>query len=415
MFDIDSYIHKTKNISSQLTALELFAGAGGMSLGIHKAGFKHVGLVEMNQFAVDTLRENSKRTLGLSPDFVLYNDARNLDYNALSGKLDLLAGGPPCQPFSTAGSNKGHEDPRNMFPIFFDVIRITRPKAILIENVKGLMRKNFREYVEYIVLRITYPFHMLRDNESWQSHLLRLRKVQETDFTDDEQYKVKYQQVNASDYGVPQQRERVLFVAFRKDLNILPFHLSPTHSKELLLANQWITGEYWEKYNINPDNYLGVQNSRLISLWKSNGISVDDLNLSGKKPWLTVRDALHSLPEPVERGSQEIVTNHVQHPGARVYAGHTGSHYDYPAKALKAGTHGTPGGENMVIIPGTKKVRYFTTREAARLQTFPDKYKFHGTWGACIKQLGNAVPVELINQFASKILANIEISSRRKK
>jgi site-specific DNA-cytosine methylase len=99
----------------------------------------------------------------------------------------------------------------------------------------------------------------------------------------------------------------------------------------------------------------------------------------------------------------EEIPNHVQHPGARIYIGHIGSFYDYPAKALKAGTHGTPGGENILKIPGGDLVRYFTTREAARLQTFPDDYRFHGTWGACIKQLGNAVPVEVIRLFAAKI------------
>jgi len=415
LFDIAYSTHRTKNIPSKLTALELFAGAGGMSLGIHKAGFKHIGLVEMNKFAVDTLRENSKDILNLDPDFVLYDDARNLDYSSLLGKLDLLAGGPPCQPFSTAGRNRGTEDPRNMFPVVFDVIGATRPKAILLENVKGLMRKNFKDYVDYITLKIAFPFHKTKPNESWQSHLLRLRKVQETDFKDDEQYKVTYQQVNTADYGVPQKRERVLFIAFRKDLNISPFHMPPTHSKEVLLVDQWVTGKYWENYKIAPINYLGVQNAKLISLWKSKGTTIDELTVDGRKSWVTVRDALHSLPEPVARGDQEIIMNHVQVPGARVYSGHTGSNYDYPAKALKAGTHGTPGGENMVIIPGTKKVRYFTTREAARLQTFPDEYRFHGTWGACIKQLGNAVPVELINQFAAKILASLEKSSRRKK
>lgn len=414
MFDINSSTQKNKKSDRAFTALELFAGAGGMSLGIHKAGFKHIGLVEMDKFAVDTLRENSRRTLSLNPEFVLYNDARNIDYNPLLGNLDLLAGGPPCQPFSTAGRNRGTDDPRNMFPVVFDVIGTTRPKAILLENVKGLMRKNFKDYVDYITLRITFPLHKIKQNETWQSHLVRLKKINNSEFNDDEQYKVSYQLVNTADYGVPQKRERVLFVAFRKDLNISPFHLQPTHSKTSLLVDQWINGKYWDRHNIAPINYLGVQNKKLISIWKSKGIPADDLTAHDQKPWVTVRDALHTLPAPVERGSRETIANHVQVPGARVYPGHTGSHYDYPAKTLKAGTHGTPGGENMVIIPGTHKVRYFTTREAARLQTFPDNYKFHGTWGACIKQLGNAVPVELINQFATNILTRIETLSRRK-
>lgn len=122
-----------------------------------------------------------------------------------------------------------------------------------------------------------------------------------------------------------------------------------------------------------------------------------------KQPWKTVRDALSDLPQPVLRGQKEEIHNHVQHPGARIYSGHIGSYWDYPAKALKAGTHGTPGGENVLCETSNDLVRYFTTREAARLQTFPDEWRFHGTWGACIKQLGNAVPVELATRFSQEI------------
>jgi len=122
------------------------------------------------------------------------------------------------------------------------------------------------------------------------------------------------------------------------------------------------------------------------------------------KPWLTVRDAIGDLPNPVERGMNELIPNHTQHPGARIYKSHVGSYYDFPAKALKAGTNGTPGGENMVRIPGEiNSVRYFTTREAARLHTFPDEWRFAGTWGSCIKQLGNAVPVVLARQYGQEI------------
>jgi DNA (cytosine-5)-methyltransferase 1 len=130
---------------------------------------------------------------------------------------------------------------------------------------------------------------------------------------------------------------------------------------------------------------------------------------AGTAPWPTVRDALHDLPPPVPRGAEPTVPNHVQHPGARVYPPwHLGSFYDYPAKALKAGTNGTPGGENLVHVPGAGGVRYFTTREAARLQTFPDTWLFHGTWGACIKQLGNAVPVARAERFAGEIRRRLE-------
>ena len=108
----------------------------------------------------------------------------------------------------------------------------------------------------------------------------------------------------------------------------------------------------------------------------------------GGQPWVTVRDALFGLGEPTG------FRNHVSQPGARVYPGHTGSPLDLPAKALKAGDHGVPGGENMMVRDdGT--VRYFTTREAARLVGLPDDYEFPRSWTESMRQLGNAVPAEL--------------------
>ena len=113
----------------------------------------------------------------------------------------------------------------------------------------------------------------------------------------------------------------------------------------------------------------------------------------GKKPatapWVTVRDVISDLPPPVKK---EKISGHWQHPGARAYDNHTGSCLDEPAKALKAGDHGVPGGENM-LTDRHGRVRYFTIREMARLQGFPDDFVFSGTWIAATRQLGNAVPI----------------------
>jgi DNA (cytosine-5)-methyltransferase 1 len=110
------------------------------------------------------------------------------------------------------------------------------------------------------------------------------------------------------------------------------------------------------------------------------------------EPWQTVRDAISDLPDPISHKNE--IPNHKYIPGARIYFGHTGSPLDEPAKTLKAGDHGVPGGENMLVYPNGK-VRYFTVRESARLQTFPDDFVFEGPWGETMRQLGNAVPVKL--------------------
>lgn len=113
------------------------------------------------------------------------------------------------------------------------------------------------------------------------------------------------------------------------------------------------------------------------------------------------------LPTAGSEESLSSTLNHIFIPGARTYPGHTGSPLDEPAKTLKAGVHGVPGGENMLVLY-TGQVRYFTVREAARLQTFPDDYFFPHCWTQTMRQLGNAVPVALAEVIASDIRARLE-------
>jgi len=126
------------------------------------------------------------------------------------------------------------------------------------------------------------------------------------------------------------------------------------------------------------------------------------------RPWKTVRDAISDLPDP-RSGDAAVHPNHVFQPGARAYQGHTGSPLDEPAKALKAGDHGVPGGENMVRFPdGT--LRYFTVRESARLQDFPDEFIFHGSWTETMRQLGNAVPVSLAEAVLHSVKSRLQMT-----
>ncbi|MGX9688516.1 DNA cytosine methyltransferase [Deinococcus wulumuqiensis] len=386
--------------ATALTSLEIFAGAGGLAVGIHQAGFDHLGLVEWDGYAASTLRLNSERVLGIDPSRVLHMDAREVDYTRFSGKVDLLSGGPPCQPFSTGGANGGYHDPRNMFPVFLDAVRTIRPRAILIENVKGLTRSKFAEYMEYIQLRLRFPFCKFGVDSTWQEQLEVLRRVNPTDFADDERYNLAMQLVDTADYGVPQRRERVIFVALRADLGLEPVLPEPTHSKLTLMHDQWVSGAYWQRHGMKELDFISDRDRAIRKALQESLLPLED-----RLPWRTVRDAISDLPPSVERGKEPHMINHVQHPGARIYPPcHIGSFPDLPAKALKAGTHGTPGGENILNAAhedGT--IRYFTTREAGRLQTFPDEWEFLGTWGACIKQLGNAVPTQLGYIFASSI------------
>jgi DNA (cytosine-5)-methyltransferase 1 len=117
-------------------------------------------------------------------------------------------------------------------------------------------------------------------------------------------------------------------------------------------------------------------------------------------PWQTVRDALSNLPDPQ---SNHDIKDHLFHDGARIYPGHTGSILDAPAKTIKAGDHGVPGGENMIRFPDGS-VRYLTVLEAKRLQTFPDDFIVKGVWGEAMRQIGNAVPVLLAETMGQELM-----------
>jgi site-specific DNA-cytosine methylase len=124
-------------------------------------------------------------------------------------------------------------------------------------------------------------------------------------------------------------------------------------------------------------------------------------------PWITIREAMGSMPCAVPRGGDPAIPNYIQYPGAKVYPGHSGSYCDLPAKRLKAGAHRTFGGENIVLDPSTPRPCYFSIREPARIQTFPDKWIFHGSWCATIRHHGNAVPAVLARLFGLQILGRL--------
>lgn len=376
-----------------LTSVELFTGAGGLALGVAAAGYSHRLLLEYNRDACESLRENQASFGGAGVE--LYEgDVKDFDFTQISD-VDLLAAGAPCQPFSIGGKHRAHRDERNLFPQVFRATRDLRPKAVLVENVKGLMRQSLADFVEYIELQMAHPMILPKDpsaEDGWEEHLPRLRKVRDLrSDTSELQYVVRRVLLNAADFGVPQRRERVFFVAVRRDLGVAWRFPRPTHSQESLLLEQHVTGSYWTRHGLkrrcSPSHLSAGKWMRLAGRTES---------------WITVRDALGGMPEPSPRKEAPGWLNHVGQPGARSYPGHTGSSLDAPAKTLKAGVHGVPGGENM-LRRANGTVRYFTVREAARLQTFPDTYRFKGAWGEAMRQIGNAVPVSLAQAVARSV------------
>ncbi|MDI1344831.1 MAG: DNA cytosine methyltransferase [Pseudolabrys sp.] len=388
-----------------MRSLELFAGAGGLGLGLHAAGFSPQKVVEWDRYCCDTLRENRERaSTGVrSWSDITEGDVRSESFARYEGVLDLVSGGPPCQPFSMGGRHRAYDDARDMFPQAIRAVREARPKAFVFENVKGLTRASFRNYFSYVQLQLEHPEVTARPDEGWEDHLARLERHHTSGQRYDLHYRVVTRLLNAADYGVPQKRERVFFVGFRDDLGLEWNFPAPTHTQEALVSDQF-RGDYWDRHNIAAPP--GAVAPRFLTSLANQS------ERPNTAPWRTVRDAVADLPDPqTDPKAAKSIPNHKFQPGARAYPGHTGSPLDFPAKTLKAGVHGVPGGENM-MVKSDGSVRYFTVRESARLQTFPDDFVFHGSWSETMRQLGNAVPVELAAVVGRSVAALLMPSGR---
>ncbi|MET7494126.1 DNA cytosine methyltransferase [Streptomyces sp900116325] len=414
------------------TCVELFAGGGGLAMGVHNAGFRPLLVNEYATRAIETLQTNEMPGGGKWP--LKPGDVRELveDFKKLDGQVDVLAGGPPCQPFSLGGAHKGTEDERNMFPQMFRAIQEMHPKAVICENVQGLLRKSFNPYFQYILNEMRLPFIERESGATWEEHNEVLEKLLANDSVPaSERYDVKYHRVNAADYGVPQIRQRVVIVAFRADLEVGWDEFEPkgTHSDESLIHSMRDGGEYWDRHEeVDPG-------SRARAIANLPKLDLDNPKIKEKlalQPWRTLRDAIHgidefegrSLPFVNEEAVNEKeqvgeISDHFGWPGARIYKGHTPNLLDRPAKTVKAGVHGVPGGESVVMMDDPafdgSGYRYMTVRETARVMTFPDEWTLAGPRGEKMRQLGNAVPVKLGKVFADAVAAALHSVEALKK
>jgi DNA (cytosine-5)-methyltransferase 1 len=265
-----------------LRSIELFAGAGGLAMGVARAGFQPAQVIEWNRWCCDTLRENRARGLAAIahwPD-PTEGDVRGVDFRAHEGRVDLVTGGPPCQPFSLGGRHRAHLDARDMWPQAVRALREAKPRAFIFENVKGLTRESFASYLSYIVLQLSHPERVGRANEHWAAHLGRLERHHLGEKRREFGYRVVYRVLNAADYGVPQRRQRVVFVGFRNDLDVDWSFPEPTHSAGAL-AREQARGTYWDRHG--------------VPRWTRAAPSCEESQLA---PWRTVRDALGDLPDP---------------------------------------------------------------------------------------------------------------------
>lgn len=332
-----------------MKVIELFAGAGGLALGVEQAGFEAIGLVEFDKAASETLRANR-------PNWrVIHDDVANISpldlekyFNIEKGELDLLSGGAPCQSFSYAGKRLGLEDTRGtLFYHYALFLEKLQPKMFLFENVRGLVGHDKGRTYETIL----------------------------TVF-EEAGYRVQSKVLNAWHYGVAQKRERLIMVGTRKDLvDKVTFDFPEPHDYYPVLGDilQDVPDSVGASYSdhkkaifelVPPGGYWRdvpeeIAKPYMMSTWDMEGGRTGILRrLSMDEPSLTV------LTSPSQKQTERC----------------------HPLEA-----------------------RPFTVRENARIQSFPDDWVFIGSVGNQYKQVGNAVPVKLAYEVASQIRKSLEV------
>jgi DNA (cytosine-5)-methyltransferase 1 len=326
-------------------AIDLFAGAGGLTLGLIYSGWDVIAAVEFDNWAAQTHKYNF-------PDTSILSDVRDVDFRVFRG-IDLVAGGPPCQPFSVAGKQLASADPRDMVPQFIRAVSEASPKSFLMENVPGLLSQRNRSYTRHIINQ----FEELG-------------------------YKVYIKKLNAAHYGVPQNRERVFFVGLHKDIKDIPF-VFPAQTHGLSKGLPFVTaGQALQDVPDCPPNKAVVTYAKNPILrpspWAGMLVNGQGRPINLKQPSQTI---------PATAGGNRT---HIIDPEGVLVAYH---------RYLMQG--GTP---RSGLVEG---VRRLNVRESARLQSFPDNFTFLGPISKQYMQIGNAIPPLLAQSVGSAIFRSL--------
>ena len=328
--------------------IELFAGAGGLALGLEQAGFEEIALVEIDHIACETLRINRPKWNVLEEDVVEFSKRDLLkEFNLKKGELDLVSGGYPCQAFSYAGKKLGFDDIRGtMFYYYADFLRQLQPKMFIAENVKGLTTHDGGKTIQTMI-----------------------------DVFEELGYNVQWQVLNAWDYGVAEKRQRVVIIGIRKDLK----------------------DKVKFEYPI-PHEYKPVLKDVLKNVPDSVGAKYPE---SKKKVFDLVPPGGYwkDLPEEV---AKDYMKSCYYMGGGRTGIARRLS-WDEPSLTLTCSP----------MMKQTDRChpdesRPLTTREYARIQSFPDDWQFAGKMNDIYKQIGNAVPVNLAKCVGESIMCALD-------
>lgn len=313
-----------------LKSIEICAGAGGQALGLEHAGFDHVDLVEIESPACQTLRINRQHWN------VTEGDIHHYSAEQWKG-IDLLAGGVPCPPFSKAGKQLGNKDERDLFPEALRLVSECKPQVVMLENVRGLLDSVFDEYRSKII-----------------SDLKKLGYIAE------------WRLLNASDYGVPQLRPRVVFVALKKNLSGLFVWPSPINKPPLTVGEA-----LFDLMAIN--GWVGVKH------WQEKACDIAPTLVGGSK----------------KHGGPDLGPTRAKKAWASLGVDGMGIANEPPAKDFM----GMPR---------------LTVRMAARIQGFPDDWQFSGKKTSAYRQIGNAFPPPVAYAVGNQIQIALNIAAKSK-
>ena len=204
------------------TSVELFSGCGGLALGISRAGFKHLAMVERDFDAFATVTHNATAGVEHVVDWpYTRQDVCGIDWQPFKGAT-VVAGGPPCQPFGIGGKAPGSDDSRESWPEAVRAVRDIEPAVFAFENVFGLLRERFEDYVAWVKASLERPYLPRRGAESHEEHLKRLLRQPK-------RYEVIIQSVNAAEFGAPQNRRHILFLGIRVKRHREPIQRIASH------------------------------------------------------------------------------------------------------------------------------------------------------------------------------------------
>lgn len=384
----------------QFTSIEICAGAGGQAIGLHQAGFGHLALVEIDAHAVETLRLNiedhevwaweREHCDVLSADvkeFDPYRDVRKSAELLKMRGLDLLAGGVPCPPFSHAGKQLGKDDERDLFPRMLELVEALKPRAVMIENVRGIMDPKFSDYRDWITARLQGGTYRGDDGQMAEESGLGYTLA-------------NWGVLEASDFGVPQLRPRAILVAFRDDV-----------IKDL--KYEWPTATHDEPVSIAD----GLQKSMLERYAQYfDGVHSRRAHAAYERWYGKAKERENELRGKGGGVAPTLVGGSKKHGGADLG----------PSRAKAAWRQLGISGMGVANDAATCKVKQteerdlfgpdgpmLTVRQAAIVQGFPTSWDFFGGKTAQYRQVGNAFPPPVAKAVGQSIIDVLKAADER--